>query len=76
MEIHNWGKKDRIGRCLNALAAYGTAAKSELPRLRQLEKDLTSHAEAKGLEAQIEKLRSLIAKLEKGGPEVELRSLR
>lgn len=76
MEIHNWGKKGRIGRCLNALAAYGTAAKSELPRLRQLEKDLTSHAEAKGLEAQIEKLRSLIAKLEKGGPEVELRSLR
>ena len=76
MEIDKWGKKDRIGRCLQILAMYGYAAKSELPRLKQLEKDLTAHGEAKGLEPQIATLRNLIAKLEKDGEPVELRSLR
>ncbi len=76
MEIDKWGKKDRIGRCLQILGMYGSAAKSELPRLKQLEKDLTAHGEAKGLEPQIATLRSLIAKLEKAGSEVELRSFR
>jgi hypothetical protein len=76
MEIDKWGKKDRIGRCLQILTMYGYAAKSELPRLIQLEKELSAHGEAKGLEPQIATLRNLIKTLEKGGEPIELRSLR
>jgi hypothetical protein len=76
MEIDKWGKKDRIGKCLQILGIYGPAAKTELPRLRQLEKDLTTHPEAKNLAPHTETLRKLIAKLEQGGEPGELRSLR
>ncbi len=74
MDIERWGKKSRIERCLNALKMYGSAAKSELPRLRQLEKDLIAHKEAKMLQPHIETIGSMINKLEKAGPQVELRS--
>jgi hypothetical protein len=37
-----WGLKGRINRCLATLRLYGGAAKSEIPRLRQLEKDLVA----------------------------------
>ncbi|MFP4058487.1 MAG: DUF6288 domain-containing protein, partial [Candidatus Brocadiia bacterium] len=49
MEIHKWGKRHRISQCLKTLGRYGAAAKPMLPRLRQLEKDLLAHREAKGL---------------------------
>lgn len=75
MEIQNWGKQARIAKCLQILGSYGTAAKTELPRLRQLEKDLTSHPEARNLAAHTETLRKLIAKLEEDGEPAELRSL-
>lgn len=75
MEIQNWGKQARIAKCLQILGSYGTTAKTELPRLRQLEKDLTSHPEARNLAAHTETLRKLIAKLEEDGEPAELRSL-
>lgn len=37
-----WGLGKRVKRCLSALRLYGGAAKSEVPRLRQLEKDLAA----------------------------------
>lgn len=37
-----WGLKGRIGPGLATLRLYGGAAKSEIPRLRQLEKDLAA----------------------------------
>lgn len=37
-----WGLKNRIKRCLTTLRQYGGAARSEVPRLRQLEKDLAA----------------------------------
>jgi len=37
-----WGLRNRIKRCLATLRLYGGAAKSEIPRLRQLEKDLAA----------------------------------
>ena len=37
-----WGLKGRIDRCLATLRLYGGAAKSEIARLRQLEKDLVA----------------------------------
>jgi hypothetical protein len=76
MEIEKWGKQARIAKCLQILDTYGSAAKTELPRLRQLEKDLTAHSEARNLAAHTETLRKLIAKIEKGGEPAELRSLR
>jgi hypothetical protein len=75
MEIEKWGKADRIKKCLETLALYGAAAKPMLPRLHQLEKDLTAHREAKNLQSHIEKLRILIKGIENSTDPVELRSL-
>ena len=75
MEIDKWGKQDRIKRSLGALATYGGAAKPLLPRLRQLEKDLLAHPEAKGLQPAVEQLRTIIKDVVSAGETVELRSL-
>jgi hypothetical protein len=75
MEIDRWGKRNRIDRCLKALEKYGSAAKTLLPELRQLEKDLLAHREARGLESQIERLRKIIGNIENANEEVELRTL-
>ncbi|MGI9243044.1 MAG: DUF6288 domain-containing protein, partial [Verrucomicrobiales bacterium] len=75
MEIEKWGKARRIPRCLDALEKYGSAAKPMLPRLRQLEKDLLSHREARNLKTSIEQLQKLIADIENGTESIELRSL-
>lgn len=75
MEIDKWGKQDRIDRCLKVLAIYGSAAKPVLPRLRQLEMDLTAHSEARNLQPKIEQLRILIKDIESGSTAIELRGL-
>ncbi len=75
MEIEKWGKQNRIAKCLDVLAIYGAAAKPMLPRLRQLEEDLTAHREAKSLQSSIEKLQALILEIETRNDPVELRSL-
>jgi hypothetical protein len=75
MEINNWGKADRIGRCLKTLGIYGAAAKPLLPRLRQLEKDLLAQGESKNLQPRIVDLRSLIKATESATGTVELREL-
>ncbi len=75
MEIEKWGKGDRIPRCFDALEAYGSAAKSELPRLRQLEKDLTAHGEAKKLVPFVQRTQALIKKLDSSTETIELRSI-
>ena len=75
MDIHKWGKRDRIGRCLEILGKYGAAAKPMLPRLGQLEKDLLAHREARQLKAQTDQVRSLIKRIESATKTVELRSI-
>ena len=75
MDIDKWGKAPRISRCLKALGTYGAAAKPMLPRLRQLEKDLVAHQEAKSLQPEIAQLRTLIKTIEDATGTVELRSL-
>jgi hypothetical protein len=42
VEPARWGLKNRIDRCLAALRIYGGAARSEIPRLQALEKDLAA----------------------------------
>ncbi|QTN33962.1 HEAT repeat domain-containing protein [Akkermansiaceae bacterium] len=76
MDIQNWGKQDRIKGCLNSIEAYGAAAKPLIPRLKQLEKDLASHGEAKGMQAHIDRIGKIIAKLEKETATVEMRSIK
>ena len=51
------------------------AAKPLRPRLRQLEKDLSAHSEAKGLQPKIARLHSLIQSIETATGTVELRGL-
>lgn len=75
MEIDKWGKKDRIKRCLKTLESYGSAAKSILPELRQLEKDLQAHRESRMLSPVTQQVTALIQKIDKGKDSVELRSL-
>jgi hypothetical protein len=75
MEIHKWGKRDRITRCLKILGTYGAAAKQVLPQLREVEQQLDAHSEARGLKPQIDQLRSLIAEIEGATGSVELRRL-
>jgi hypothetical protein len=75
MDIDRHGKKGRIPQCLESLARYGSAAKPLLPELRQMEKDLRAHSEAKMLQPQIDQLQSLIKSIESDTTAVELRSL-
>jgi hypothetical protein len=42
IEPTRWGLKNRIDRCLAALRTYGGAARSEIPRLRALERELAA----------------------------------
>jgi hypothetical protein len=76
MDIHRWGKKARITECLKTLGTYGAAAKAVLPQLRQLEKDLLAHEEARMLEPVIEQAQALIKKIENATEAVELRSMK
>jgi hypothetical protein len=42
IDPERWGMRNRIKRCLKALRAYGGAAGSQIPRIRELEKALQS----------------------------------
>jgi hypothetical protein len=75
MEIEKWGKKNRITQCLKALETYGAAAKAVLPQLRQLDKDLLAHREARMLEPVIDQVRALIEKIENATGPVALRGI-
>ena len=75
MDINRHRKKDRILQCLESLARYGGAAKPLLPELRQMEKDLRAHSEAKMLKPQIDSLNAIIKNIENAPGTVELRSL-
>ena len=75
MEIDKWGKKSRITKCLETLGTYGAAAKPVLPQLRQLERDLLAHREARMLKPVIEQAQALIKEIENATAAVGLRSM-
>jgi len=66
MEIQKHGKKSRVASCLKSLESYGPAAvKTILPELRQMEKDMLKHREAKSvLSGVIEHIQKIIADAE------------
>ena len=66
MEIHKWGKKSRVASCLKTLRSYGpAAAKTILDELRQLEKDMQDHREARSvLSGAIKQVQEIIAEAE------------
>jgi hypothetical protein len=76
LDIEKWGKQDRIRRSLRALSQYGGAAKAVLPQLRQLEKDLQAHREARNLKPIVEQIGQMMKKIEASTEKVELRSLK
>lgn len=63
-EIDEWGKQDRVLRAMKAVARYGAAARSEVPRLRDLQRRLGAHREAKNLGKQIEAVEAAIRAIE------------
>ncbi|MCH2059215.1 MAG: DUF6288 domain-containing protein, partial [Verrucomicrobiales bacterium] len=72
LDIEKWGKQDRIRRSLRALSQYGGAAKAVLPQLRQLEKDLKAHREARNLKPIVEQIGQMMKKIEASTEKVEL----
>lgn len=76
LDIDKWGKQDRIRRSLRALSQYGGAAKAVLPQLRQLEKDLQAHREARNLKPIVEQIGQMMKKIEASTEKVKLRSLK
>ena len=75
MAIEKWGKKDRIAKCLNTLQTFGAAAKPMLPRLEQLEKELSNHREARNLQKEIDLVRQTINAIKADKDPPVLRSL-
>ena len=75
MEIDKWGKKNRILKCLKTLETYGSAARAVLPELRQLERNLQAHQEARMLKPVTQQVTTLIRKIESSKDIVELRSI-
>lgn len=75
LEIHKWGKKRRIAKCLEILATYGTAAKPMLPKLYQLKKDLQARPEANMLKESIAQVDDIIKEIENSTKSVKLRSI-
>ena len=63
-EIDEWGKQDRVLRAMKAVARYGAAARSEIPRLRDLKQRLEAHREAKNLGKQIEAVEAAMHAIE------------
>lgn len=76
LDTDRWNKKRRILSCLQALSQYGTAAKSELPKLRQLEKDLKKHREAKGFGDIFAQIDEMVKELKSDKPAPKLRSIK
>ncbi|NWK55008.1 acetylesterase [Verrucomicrobiaceae bacterium N1E253] len=75
MEIEKWGKKNRITGCLKALQLYEGSAKPMLPRLKQLERQLRNHREAKSLESTIELIQTTTKLIESSSRTPTLRSI-
>ncbi len=75
MDINRWGKRYRIRRCLKILQRYGGAARSMIPKLKDLEKRLKNHREAKGLKSHIELVNETIDKIKADKNPPELRSI-
>ena len=75
MEILKWGKKRRIIQCLDVLSSYGNAAKIMIPRLKQLEKDLTKQGKAKNVKDLIDKINHTITTIQTSKKKITLRSL-
>ena len=75
IDLDRWGSRNRVKPCLEALSLYGSAAKSEVSRLRELEKKLT---EKKWKPKDIEKLgiAAIIQKIESDDSDPTLRELR
>ena len=65
MAMDKWGKGNRITRCLNAIGQYGGAAKSLLPELRDLEKQISQMNSPKS-KNQLDLVRKVISKVESG----------
>ncbi len=73
IEPDRWGQGKRYAPCLKALEAYGSAAKSELPALRELEARLA--AKTGKVDPNLARVRQTIATIESATSAPELRDL-
>ena len=75
LEINKWGKNRRLQSIIPIIGSYGGSAKIILPRLRQLEKDLINHREARMLRPRLQQLQTLIKEIETAKEAKPLRTL-
>jgi len=75
-EIDQWGKQDRIVKCMQALQRYGSVARPVLPQLRALQSRLGAHKESKNLGKQKDLVAQAIAAIESGTPADPVKSAR
>ncbi len=76
MDIDRWGKGRRIPNCLATLKSYGTAAKTMIPRLRDLQEELAKKSNPKKPDPLVETFAAAIREIENSTKEVELRSIK
>ena len=75
VEHGEWGLKDRLPKCLEALAKYGRAAQAELPRLRALEAALRAANKGEEQARFLELCERTAAAIEAAETQPELRSV-
>ncbi len=75
MEPDKWGKGNRIPKCINTLKKYGAAAKPMIPRLQEIEKQLSAQGTSRKPEPLADAVRALIKEIEEAKTPVELRSI-
>lgn len=77
-EIEKWGKKGRVHSCLKSLESYGPAAvKTILPKVKELEKRMLKHKEAKSvLKDSVSLIRKIIEEAEKATGEPDFVTLK
>ena len=64
IEPDRWGQGRRYGPCLKALESYGSAAKSQLPALREIEAQLASRNTGKKPDPNLTRIRQAISSIE------------
>ncbi len=72
MDIDAWGRRNRLGPCLEALQLYGASAKPMLPKLREMKAELETRRDAKNLSKEIKLFEDTIQKIESSDSKVDL----
>ena len=75
VELERWNENERMTQCLEILQIYGAAAKSMLPRLKELQAAIVAKYEGQDRKDQLKPVLKAIASIKSATATPELRSL-